>query len=124
MMGYFIIDDPLDFEKLRRRSETAPEDLKELGDSWLSELAPKAGEEEFEANIGICLSEVVTPYEEQIDEILGSAPEDLRQEARALASAIQHNESLDPRQREHLYRELISTILESRAGNPAQQHAE
>jgi len=125
MMGYFIIDNPQDFEELKKKSLTAPEDLRKLGDSWLSELAPKAEAiEEFETNIGICLSDGVTPHEERIDEILGSAPEDLRQEVQTLASAIQHDESLDHRQREHLYRELISTILESRAGGSVQEPAE
>jgi len=116
MMGYFVIDDPQEFEELEKKSLTSAEELRKLGDSWLSELAPDAAAiEEFEANIGICLSEVVTPYEERIDEILGRAPGDLRQEAWTLASAIQHDASLDRRQREHLYRELISAILESRA---------
>jgi hypothetical protein len=113
MMGYFVIDDPHDFGELRK---TSPEELRKLGDSWLSELAPDAAAiEEFETNIGICLSEAVTPYEERIDELLGRAPGDLRQEAWALASAIQHDATLDHRQREHLYRELISAVLESRS---------
>ena len=105
--------------------ETSPEELRELGDSWLPELAPDAKAiEEFETNIGICLSEVVTPCKERIDEILGSAPEDLRQEAWILASAIQHDSSLDYRRREHLYRELISAILESRAKDSAEEPTE
>lgn len=104
---------------------TSPEELRELGDSWLPEPAPDAKAiEEFETNTGICLSEVVTPYEERIDEILGSAPEDLRQEAWILASAIQHDGSLDHRRREHLYRELISAILESRAKDSAEEPTE
>ncbi len=118
MMGYFIIDDPGEFEELKEKSLTAPEDLQELGDSWLSELAPKAETiEEFETNIGICLSEAVTPYEERIDEILGNAPKDLKQEVWILTSTIQRDENLDHRQREHLYRELISAVLESRTGD-------
>ena len=115
MMGYFVIDDPQEFEELEKKSLTSAEELRKLGDSWLSELAPDAAAiEEFETNIGICLSEVVTPYEERIDEILGRAPGGMRQGARTLASAIQRDASLDHRQREHLYRELISAILESR----------
>jgi hypothetical protein len=115
MMGYFVIDDPREFAELEKKSLTSPEELRKLGDSWLSELAPDAAAtEEFEANIRTCLSEVVTPYEERIDEILGHPAGDLRQEARALASAIQRDASLDHRQREHLYRELISAILEPR----------
>jgi peptide subunit release factor RF-3 len=39
MMGYFIIDNPDEFEDLEL---TSPEHLKDLGDSWLSELAPTA----------------------------------------------------------------------------------
>jgi hypothetical protein len=116
MMGYFVIDDPQEFAELEKKSLTSREELRTLGDSWLSELAPDAAVVgEFEANIGICLSEAVTPYEERIDEILGRAPGEVRQGARALASAIQHDGSLDHRQREHLYRELISAMLESRA---------
>jgi hypothetical protein len=115
MMGYFVIDDPQEFAELEKKSLTTGEELRKLGDSWLSELAPDAAAVgEFETNIGICLSEAVTPYEERIDEILGRAPGEVRQAARALASAIQHDGSLDHRQREHLYRELISAILESR----------
>ena len=115
MMGYFVIDDPEEFEELEKKSLTSPEELRKLGDSWLSELAPDASAvEEFETNIGICLSEGVTPYEERIDEIPGRMPGDLRQEAWTIASTIQHDGSLDQRQREHLYRELISAILESR----------
>ena len=114
MMGYFVIDDPQEFEELEKKSLTSTEELRKLR-SWLSELAPDAAAiREFETNMGICLSEVITPYEERIDEILGRAPGDIRQGARTLASAIQHDGSLDHRQREHLYRELISAILESR----------
>lgn len=115
MMGYFVIDDPQEFAELKKKSLTSAEELRKLGDSWLSELAPDATAiEEFETNIGTCLSEAVTPYQERIDGILGPAPGDIRQEARTLATAIQHDASLDHRQREHLYRELISAILESR----------
>lgn len=112
MMGYFIIDNPADFERLTELSTTS-DDRKALGDSWLSELAPDAAAiRDLEANIGICLSEAVAAREEQIDETLGEAGEDLKQEAWILASSIQRDESLDSLQREHLYRELMSAILE------------
>lgn len=115
MMGYFIIDDPADFELLDRPS-TTEDDRRALGDSWLSQLAPENEViQELEANIGICLSEAVAAREDQIDEALGNAGEDLRQEARILASSIQRDGSLDDRQREHLYRELMSAVLESGA---------
>jgi hypothetical protein len=115
MMGYFIIDNPDEFEDLTLAS---PEHRKDLGDSWLSELAPTAEAiREFETNIGVCLSGAVTPYEERIDEILGGPPAELRNKASVLASTIQRDESLDYQQRAHLYRELISAVLESRTGD-------
>ena len=115
MMGYFIIDDRSDYDELARATA---EDRKKLGDSWLSELAPEAEAiRDFEANIRVCLSDVITPYEVQIDEIPGDAPEDTRDEAWTLASCIRRDENLDHQQREHLYRELLSTILESSTGN-------
>jgi len=49
MMGYFIIDDPGDFDVA---AGMQPGDRKKLGDSWLAELAPDAGAiAEFEANV-------------------------------------------------------------------------
>jgi hypothetical protein len=115
MMGYFIIDDPDDFDELEGMS---PGDRKALGDSWLSELVPDAETiREFESNIRICLSEAVTPHEERIDKILGDTLADARREAQMLASAIQRDGRLDPEQREHLYRELLSAVLESGAGD-------
>jgi hypothetical protein len=115
MMGYFVIDDPADFDILAQMS---PDDRKVLADSWLSELAPDAEAiREFEANVRICLSEAVTPYQEQIDEIPGDAPGDSGQEARKLAFTIQRDGNLDHQQREHLYRELLSAVLESCAGD-------
>lgn len=48
----------------------------------------------------------------------------MRQEAWILTSAIQHDSSLDHRRREHLYRELISAILESRAKDSAEEPTE
>lgn len=119
MMGYFVIDDRTDFDELDRAS---PEDRKKLGDSWLSELAPDAETiREFEANIGVCLSEVVTPYEARIDEISGDTPEDTREEAWALASNIRRDGSLKHQEREHLYRELLSAVLESSSGDSSRQ---
>lgn len=122
MMGYLLIDDPDDFKALQRAS---PGELKELGDSWLRDLAPeKQAIQDFEANISICLNEAVTPHENQIDEMVGATLEELRQEAWALTSSIRSNESLDDRQRGHLYRELLSAVLESRAGDSSQQSTE
>jgi hypothetical protein len=98
--------------------------IQPLKRSWngRAPTAEKIGE--FETNIGVCLSEAVTPYEERIDEILGGAPAELRQEASILASTIQRDESLDYQQRGHLYRELISAVLESGTGDSAQKSAE
>ncbi len=115
MMGYFIIDDRNDFDEVDR---VTAKDQKRLGDSWLSELAPEAEAiRDFEANIRVCLSDVITPYEVRIDEIVGDTPEDTREEAWTLASCIRRDESLDHLQREHLYRELLSAVLESGTGN-------
>lgn len=117
MMGYFIIDDPDDFDQLGRMSPGA---RKVLGDSWLSELAPDAETiREFEANIRICLNEVVTPHEERIDKVFGDTLADSRREARILASAIHRDIRLFPEQREHLYRELLWAVLDSGAGDSA-----
>ena len=117
MMGYFIIDDGTDFNEL---AWATAEDRKRLGDSWLSELAPEAEAiGDFEDNICVCLSDAITPYEARIDEIPGARPEDMREEAWTLASHIRRDVSLDHQQREHLYRELLSAILESSTGNSA-----
>jgi hypothetical protein len=125
MMGYFLIDDPDDFEKLEKLEKASPDELKRLGDSWLSELSPKDHAiKEFQTNIGICLNKAVSSHEEQIDEITGDPPEALRQEAWMLASSIQRDKNLDPEQRGHLYRELLSAVLESSTGNPTQKLAE
>jgi hypothetical protein len=119
--------DPQEFEELGTRGKalTSPGRAPGARDSCLPELAPDPKAiEEFETNIGICLSEVVTPYKERIDEILGSAPEDLRQGAWILTSTIQHDGSLDHQRREHLYRELISATLDSRAKDSAEEPTE
>lgn len=122
MMGYFLIDDPDDFEKIEKASA---DDRKRLGDSWLKELTPeKEAIEDFETNIRICLTEVITQREKEIDEISRDTLEHLRQEAWTLATQIQRNRSLDPEQRGHLYRELLSAVLESRTGDSAQQPTE
>jgi hypothetical protein len=110
MMGYFVIDDPGDFGKLKKMS---PKERRRLGDSWLSELAPEPEAiREFEANVSICLSKRVTPYEERIEKLLGDT-EDWRHEAWTIASNIQHDRKLGDQQREHLYRELLWAVLES-----------
>ena len=117
MMGYFIIDDGTDYDEL---ALATAEDRKRLGDSWLSELAPEAEAiRDFEDNICVCLSDAITPYEARIDEIPGATPEDMREEAWTLASHIRRDGKLDHQQREHLYRELLSAILESSIGNSA-----
>jgi hypothetical protein len=121
MMGYFLIDDPDDFAKLEQASA---DDRKRLGDSWLSELAPDDEEIlDFETNIGICLNAAVTRHEKRIDEIASDTPEDMRQEVWALASSIQRDQSLDHEQRGHLYRELLSAVLEYRTGDSTQQQS-
>lgn len=120
MMGYFIIDNPDEFDRLSRRSSAAPRELKDLGERWLSELAPKRETiGDFEDIIRICLSKAVTAYEERIDELLGDSLEDLRLEARVLASNIQRDKNLDDEQRKHLYRELFSAVLEYCAAESA-----
>ena len=124
MMGYFVIDNPDEFDRLDRRSSAAPEELRDLGQRWLSELAPKSEAiKDFENNIRICLSKAVTAYEEQIDELLDDSLEDLRPAARILASNIEHDENLDDAQRKHLYRELVSAVLDYRVTASDQEHA-
>ena len=124
MMGYFVIDNPDEFDRLYRRSSAAPEELRDLGKRWLSDLAPKSEAiKDFENNIRICLSKAVTTYEEQIDELLDDSLEDLRPAARVLASNIEHDENLDDAQRKHLYRELVSVVLDYRAAESDQEHA-
>ncbi len=120
MMGYFVIDDPDEFGRLSKRSSSAPRELKDLGERWLSELAPKREMiRDFEDNIRICLSKAVTAYEERIDELPGDSLDDLRLETQVLASSIQHDKNLDDEQRKHLYRELYSAVLEYRAAESA-----
>jgi len=122
MMGYFIIDDPDDFGKLEGMS---PDARKILGTSWLSELAPDVETiQEFEANIRICLSEVVTPHEERIDEIFSDTLAGSGQEARTVAAAIRRDGRLGPEQREHLYRELLSAVLDAGAGTSTQKSSD
>jgi len=114
MMGYFVIDDDADFDKLVSEPPSA---LKSLGDSWLAELSPDAESiREFEASIRVCLSEVVGPYESRIDELAG----DPRDEAWTLASSIRRDASLDHQEREHLYRELLATVLAASSGDASQ----
>jgi hypothetical protein len=125
MLGYFVIDDPRDFATLKVMSRRNRKDLKNLGDSWLRELAPDAEAiREFEANVRICLSDVVTPHEERIEMLRGEMVEDPRQEAWTVTSCIQRDRNLNHRQREHLYRELLSAVLESSAAASARRSPE
>lgn len=122
MMGYFLIDDPDDFAKVKAASTGKQ---RELGDSWLSELAPtREAIQDFETNLRVCLTEAVTSCEERIDEIIGHPPEELRQEAWMLASGIQRDKGLVDEQRAHLYRELLSGVLDSSTGDLSPQPIE
>jgi hypothetical protein len=112
MMGYFVIDDRENFETIHGMSD---QDRKELGRSWLEELAPDEDSiREFEANVRICLSKDVTYHEDRIDRVFSNTLEDMKREAWAFAASVQRDESLDPEKRAHLYREFLSAVLESR----------
>jgi hypothetical protein len=119
MMGYFVIDDPKDFEGL----EEMPGVLrKALGDSWLSELAPAEDTvQEFEDNVRVCLSTAVDPYEQRIDELLTNKQDDWHARAQNLAFSFQHDSQLNSKQREHLYRELVWAVLEATERSSNQQ---
>ncbi|HLK72413.1 MAG TPA: hypothetical protein VKU77_02060 [Streptosporangiaceae bacterium] len=110
MMGYLVIDDPQDFDKI---SQMPVAERKDLGDSWLAELAPDTAKvAEFEENVRICLSATVDSYEQRVDELSSNRPGDWRTKARDLVVNIQRDGQLDPKQREHLYRELVWALLE------------
>jgi hypothetical protein len=109
MMGYFVIDEPADF---RIAAGMSAAQRKALGDSWLTELRPPdAAVAEFEESVTACLSTAVDPYEQRIDELLRHRSGDWRAEAQNLVRDFQHDGQLSPRQREHLYRELIWAVL-------------
>jgi hypothetical protein len=122
MMGYFVIDEPADFDKL---CQMYPGERRELGNSWLSELAPDGAKiEEFEENVKICLSPVVDSYEQRITGLASNRPEDWRTKAREMITAIKRDNQLAPGQREHLYRELVWALLEPAEGDNDQETRE
>jgi hypothetical protein len=122
MMGYFVIDEPEDFEVLKGMSASQRE---RLGNSWLSELGPHANTvQEFEKNVRVCLSTAVDPYEQRIDELLLNRPGDWRTKAQNLVFSVQHDSQLNSKQREHLYRELVWAVLEVTEGEVSQQATE
>jgi hypothetical protein len=68
MMGYFIIDEPENFNVIEEMSTL---ERKALGDAWLAELGtPAKITREFEDRVKVCLSTAVDPYEQRIDELL------------------------------------------------------
>jgi hypothetical protein len=102
MMGYFIIDDEKDFESLRGM---APADRKDLGDSWLSEIAPDPKRVvDFEEGLRTSLSDPVISYEKRLEEILGKAQEEAKGEIWALESSVERDKALGDKQRQHLLR--------------------
>jgi hypothetical protein len=114
MMGYFVIDDPKDFDVVSRMSS---DERKILGVSWLTELAPDIAKvAEFEDNVRICLSTAVDPYEQRVDELAANRPDDWRRKARDLVVNVQRDKELEPKEREHLYRELVWALLEPADG--------
>jgi len=76
MMGYFIIDeksqfDMLDNEPASARTEEPASARTELGNSWLSELAPKqTSVESFEQRLHNCLDGRVVEFEKIIEDAL------------------------------------------------------
>jgi hypothetical protein len=122
MMGYLVIDEPADFDTLSRMR---PDERRKLGDSWLSELAPdEAKIQEFEDNVKICLTAAVDSYEQRVDELSANRPADWHSKSRDLVTAIQRDGQLKPRQREHLYRELVWALLEPADSDNEQETVE
>jgi hypothetical protein len=122
MMGYFVIDEPKDFRQLELMS---PVQRKALGDSWLSELSPPGDTvREFMENVRVCLSTAVDPYEQRIDELLGNRLEGWHARAQNLVFSFQHDSRLEPKEREHLYRELVWAVLEATEGDTPLQGME
>ena len=110
MMGYFVIDSEADFNALERMTA---EDRKKLGDSLLSDVRPGDDAiDEFEKNVTTCLSTIMDPLEQRIDELLAKKHGDWRLKAHDILRAIQREVGLEPDQREHLYRELVLAVLE------------
>jgi len=122
MMGYFVIDEPENFNVVEKMSAL---ERKALGDEWLTELGPPAELiRKFEDKVQVCLSTAVDPYEQRIDELLLNRPGDWRTKAWNLVSGIDQDPQLEPGQREHLYRELAWAVLEATEGEVGQQSTE
>jgi hypothetical protein len=122
MMGYFVIDEPENFNIIEKMSAL---ERKALGDQLLAELGPPAEIiQKFEDKVRVCLSTAVDPYEQRIDELLLNRPGDWRTKARNLVSGIDQDPQLEPGQREHLYRELAWAVLEATEGGVGQQSTE
>jgi hypothetical protein len=122
MMGYFVIDQLKDFAALEQMTGA---ERKELGDAWLSELAPPEDTvQEFVENVKVCLSTAVDPYEQRIDELLTNKLGNWHSQAQNLIFNIQHDRQLNPKQREHLYRELVWAVLEATEGDASYRAAE
>lgn len=118
MLGYFVIDNPDDFELIKDKKVINGEKRADLARSWLRELTPAKGTiAMFRKNIGICLKDGVSDYEAEIDKIYGNASEgsfdELRESAAKLALHIQGDKKLKAVWRGHLYRELLAAMLES-----------
>lgn len=112
MMGYLVIDDPIDFQKLQGMES---DERKALGDAWLTSLSPApAAVQEFENSLRICLTIAVSPFEVRIKDLIINPLEDAVERARGIAQDIKaKGDDLLPAQREHLYRELLWAVLES-----------
>jgi len=122
MMGYFVIDEPENFDLVEKMSA---QERKALGDEWLAELGPPAElVQKFEDKVKVCLSTAVDPYEQRIDELLLNRLGDWRTKARNLVSGIDQDPQLNSGQREHLYRELAWAVLEATDGEIGQQNTE
>jgi len=118
MLGYFVIDNPDDFELIKDKKAMNGEKRADLARSWLTDLTPaKDTIDMFRENIKICLDDGVSDYEAEIDKIYGNAPEglfgELREGAGKLALDIQIDKNLRNVWRGHLYRELLAAMLES-----------
>lgn len=116
MLGYMVIDDPRDF---RRISNSSPEQRRQLGDSWLTELSPDSEAiAAFERNLEICLDIAVASYEQRIGDLTrpdGSSTS--RAQAATIVQQIQNDSSLQSDQRELLYRQLLLSLLEAAPTN-------
>lgn len=65
-LGYFIIDNPADFETLRKKT---PAERNELGATWLADVAPpEEGIQEFERQLAVGLTSAVVGYEQKLND--------------------------------------------------------